>query len=100
MATIFPATDNADPVAETVCLFHVVRGEKDRSSLLIQVTEQGEDHLGALHVKTAGGFIEEKEFGFMDERHREDEPLLHAFGVGLHLLVFSLQEPHHTEQLG
>ena len=37
-----------------------------RGSLRIQVTQQGEDHLGALHIETAGGFVKEEEFGSMD----------------------------------
>ena len=99
MATISPARMIPAPVAETVCLLHVVRSEKDSSSLLVQVTEQGEDHLGALHIKAARGFIKEKEFWFMDERHCKDEPLLHAFGVSLYLLILPTQKPHHAKQI-
>ena len=95
----FSSPYDADPVTEPVGLLHIMSREKNGGSLFIQITEQGEDHNGALHIKTACGFIEEEELRFMDERHRKDEPLFHSFGVRLYLLVFAFKEAHHAEQV-
>ena len=65
----------------------------------VQVTQQGEYHLGALHIESARGFIEEEEPGLVEERHCKDEPLFHPLGVCLHLLVFPFEESQYPEEI-
>ena len=77
-----------------------MRGEEDGGPVPVHVPQHGEDHLGALHIETARGFIQEEECWFMEQRHGKDEPLLHALGVCLDLLVLALKETKHGEQIG
>ena len=81
------APDDTDSIAEPVRLLHVVGGEEDGCPVRIQRPQHGEDHLRALHIQAARRFVEEEEFGLVEERHGEDEPLFHALRVALHLLA-------------
>ncbi len=95
-----PGPYDRDPVAEPVCLLHVMRSEKDGGPGPVQRPQQGEDHLGALHVEPACRFVEEEKPGLVEEGHRKDEPLFHSLRVGLDFPVFAAEESEHPEKFG
>ena len=71
-----PAMDDADPRREPVDLAQdVARHEHRHATLASEVAEQLADLDHAGRVEAVGGFIEHQEFGLVEQRPRESQPL-------------------------
>ena len=60
--------DDGDAIAEALGLFDVVRGEDDRFLVALELFNDVVDFASDLRIEAGGGFIEEDNFGVVDER--------------------------------
>src|SRR5437868_2454771 len=65
-----------DPVAETLCLLHVVSGENDRPSLFLELRDQVPELSARLRVEASSRLVEKKKLRVANERTRNCQPLL------------------------
>ena len=92
--------DDGQPVAETIRLLHVVRGQKDRQPLVLVEPFQVLPQAGAvLRIKSGGRLVEEEQFGPVDESGRQVEPFAHAAGISAGGPVGVGGQVHQRQQL-
>jgi hypothetical protein len=59
-----------------------VRRKEHGLALVFQALDDFTDFHAAQRVEAAGRFVENQQIGIVDERLREADALLHAFGIG------------------
>src|ERR1700743_2810413 len=85
--------DDGDAVAETVCFFHVMRGEQHgEMTRRLQVVEHLPDGNAAYWIEARCRFIEEEDFGIVNETARDLQTTAHATGERLGLRTAPLGE--------
>src|ERR1700680_3148639 len=70
--------DDSDAIAEPFGLFHEVCGENHSRSPLSDAGHEGPDRATRLRIEPRGELVEEHNLGFVDERERDEQPLLLA----------------------
>jgi hypothetical protein len=75
------AVDDGDSIADLLDLAEHVRIEEDGRASGLERTKDLADVAPADRVERRRGFVKKDHVGFVDERDREPEPLLHSFGV-------------------
>ena len=74
----FAVIHDGDTLAEAVGFVHVVGGEQDGESLLVQGADALPQEEARLRIQVVGGFVEEQDVGRMHERAGDHEALRHA----------------------
>src|SRR5215469_12840544 len=69
--------DDGDGVAQTLSLFHIVRGVDDGHALRAECFHHFKDAVAGLRVDTYRGLVKQNEAGPMDEACRHVESALH-----------------------
>ena len=84
-----PVIEDRDAVAQPLGLLHEVRRQEDRLAAVPDAAHQIPDRPSRLRVQTRRQLVEEHELGVVDERERDEQPLLltarqgHEPGVAL-----------------
>src|SRR2546423_71157 len=68
--------DYRNAVAESFGFFHQVRREKHRRAPVSDAGHKGPDRAARLRIEPGGELVEEYNFRLVDERERDEEPLL------------------------
>ena len=92
--------DDGDVIAQTLGLFHVVRGVHDGAALRAERADQIENGVAGLRVHAGGGLIEHHQRRIMHDRRGEIQAALHAAGKGLGAAGRTVAQPDHFEQFG
>ena len=64
----------------------------------VEVEDQFGDFLAGFGVEIAGGFIGEEDFGAIDKRSRQGNPLLLAAGKLYRVVIHAVAQPHPLQQ--
>ena len=91
--------DDGDPVAERVCLEHVVRRQQDGLACLLEAADRRPQLPGADRVDPDRRLVEEETGGSWSKPAGDVEPLAHAARVALDPLLLTALEPDELEQL-
>ena len=92
--------DDGDAVAELVGFIHVVRGHEDGEIAFgLEAGEHFPDGDAGDGVEAGGGFVEEEDFGFVDEAAGDFEAAAHAAGEHFDGFVGPLEEVDFFEEL-
>src|ERR1035437_7700736 len=91
--------DDGQPVAERVCLFHVVRGQQDGNAFLVQLLHGRPHGHAALRVEAGGGLVEEEDGGVVGDGAGNLHPLRQAAGELRRIDALALGEHELAEQL-
>ncbi len=81
--------DDGDAVAQALRLFHQVCGQEDGLAALADAAHEVPDRASRLRVESGRQLVEEHDLGIVDERERDEQPLLltarqrHEPGVAL-----------------
>jgi len=85
----FSVVDDGDAVAKALGFFDVVGGEDDGFLVALELFDDVVNFAADLWVEAGGGFVEENDFGIVDERDGESEALLLAAGkLGVESIAF------------
>ena len=79
-ATISPAADQRDLLAERLGLLEVVRREQDRRPLLVQAADVAPELVAQLDVDAGGRLVEDHEARLVQQRAGEQQPAAHPAG--------------------
>ncbi len=97
-ATIFALSITTRPVAKLLRLVHVVGGDDEGGTLLLQPVEAVPHQVASLRIETGGGLVEDHQLRLVDQRAGDGEPSLHPPGQRLHLVGAALGELDEGEQ--
>ncbi len=75
--------DNTDVIADFLQFAEDVAGNHDGFAHFLEFAQQAANFDAGAGVKAAGGFIEDKHLGVVDEHAGETQPLLHAAGEAI-----------------
>ena len=89
-----------EPVAELLCLVHVVGRDDQRDAVALEAVEPVPEHVPRLRVEAGRGLVEQQDLGLIDQRARDREPAAHAAGERLDLGVRLVLELREGEQAG
>ena len=78
----FALADDGHAVADGFHLAEFVRRKENGLALVFQALDDFADFHAAQRVQAAGRLVENQQIGIVDERLREADALLHAFGIG------------------
>ena len=98
-ATILPAVDDRDPIAERVRLEHVVRREQDRLPRVGECRDRRSQLAGADRIEADRGLVEEHHRRVVQQAASDVQALLHPPRVALGPLVLAPIEPDELDQL-
>src|SRR5207248_581797 len=89
LADDFAVVDDGDAVAEALRFFDIVRSEHDGFLVALELFDDVVNLAANLRVKAGSGFVEENDFGIVDQRDRESETLFLAAGeLGIESVAF------------
>ncbi len=71
LADDFAVVDDGDAIAEALGFFDVVRGEDDSFLVALELFDDVVDLTANLWVEASSGFVEENDFGIVDEGDRK-----------------------------
>ena len=75
-----PVLDDGDAIAEPLGLFHQVRREEHRRAAVPDVGHELPDRAARLRIEAGRELVEEHDLGLVDQRERDEQPLLLAAG--------------------
>ena len=78
----FALVDDGHAVADGFHFAQFVRRKENGFALVFQALDDFADFHAAQRVQAAGRFVQNQQVGIVDERLREADALLHAFGIG------------------
>src|SRR5205814_10557591 len=85
----FAVVADGDAVAEALGFFDIVRSEHDGFLVALELFDDVVNFAANLRVKAGSGFVEENDFGIVDEGDRESEALFLAAGeLGIESVAF------------
>ena len=94
-----PAAQHGDAVARALDLREQVRVEQHGLSPLRLLLEEVADLAAAHGIDAVRRLVEQKDFGVVDHRRRQAQPLRHALRELLHADVGPFRQPHALEEL-
>ena len=87
-------------MGDAVGLIHVMGGEEDGGLLgFVEVLDVGPELVAALRIEAEGGFVEEEDFGGVQEAAGDFEAALHSAGEGFDVGILALPEFEELEQV-
>src|SRR4029079_8540613 len=93
-----PTLDDVHAIAEPLGFFHQVRREEDRLAAAPDAVDQVPDGPPGLRIKSGCELVEEHHLGIVDERERDEEPLLLSARETHERRVALFAEPELVEQ--
>ena len=84
---------NGDAIADILHVFQPVRAHQHRLALLAEIEDEVLHPARAEGVEAGGGFVEDDEFGVVDERLGQTDALPHALRVLLQDALLSAESP-------
>src|SRR5450755_4328186 len=90
--------DDGQTLAQSVRLFHVVRGQKDRFATLVVFADDFPEKQSSLRVESGAGLVQEKYLRVVHHGARNRQTLHHAAGKSANHLVGTVGELEATEQ--
>ena len=94
----FALVDDGHAVTDGFHFAQFMRGKENGFALVFQALDDFADFHAAQRVEPAGGFVQNQQVGIVDERLREADALLHAFGIGFDEAFAGLFQFHQLQQ--
>ncbi len=90
--------DNRDSLAKLVCLFHVMRRQKNRLTFSVEFAQQIPHRAARLRIEPGGRLVEEQNRRIVHQRAPDLQSLNHAAGKTIDLFIGPIDQLEPFEQ--